>query len=84
MTTISRDQPCLYITTVARDRLPVFRTDAMKDVACSYIHLNPVRAGLAARAEDYRWSSARCWLRREADDEPLRMDLEKIVWRRPS
>jgi hypothetical protein len=26
-----------------------------------YIHQNPVRAGLVARPEDYRWSSARCW-----------------------
>ena len=181
MTTISKDEPCLYITTVARDRLPVFRTDALKVVACkaldearrsggfalfayvimhehlhavadgtlkpsetlryingilshrvigylkeggftasleklrsaakgrgheyslvdhhssalpvfsesffmqkvNYIHLNPVRAGLVERAEDYRWSSARCWLRREAEDEPLRMELERIVWRRP-
>jgi putative transposase len=49
----------------------------------NYIHLNPVRAGLVERAEDYRWSSARCWLRRTAEDEPLRMDLEKIDWRKP-
>ena len=49
----------------------------------NYIHLNPVRAGLVARAEDYRWSSARCWLERMAEDEPLPMDLKKIVWRRP-
>jgi len=181
MATISKDTPCLFITTVARDRLPVFRTDALKSVACAaldearhsggfalfayvimaehlhalaegtlkasetlryingilshrvigylkeggftvsleklrgapkgrghgyslvdhhsnalpvfsesffmqkvnYIHLNPVRAGLVERAEDYRWSSARCWLRRMAEDEPLRMDLEKIAWRRP-
>jgi hypothetical protein len=27
----------------------------------NYIHQNPVRAGLVKRAEDYRWSSARCW-----------------------
>jgi REP element-mobilizing transposase RayT len=181
MTKISKDEPCLYITTVARDRLPVFRTDGLKAIACgaldearrsggfalfayvimpehlhaltggtlkasetlryingilshrvigylkeggstasldklraapkgrgheyslvdhhsnalpvfsesffmqkvNYIHLNPVRAGLVERAEDYRWSSARCWLRRTAEDEPLRMDLEKIDWRKP-
>ena len=47
------------------------------------IHLNPARAGLVARAEDYRWSSARCWSGRVVEDEPLRMDLEKILWRRP-
>jgi REP-associated tyrosine transposase len=181
MPTINKDTPCIYVTTVAHDRLPVFRTDALKAIACAaldearhsggfalfayvimpehlhvmadgtlkasetlryingilsrrvlgylkdggftksleklrdapkgrrheyslvdhhsnalpvfserffmqkvnYIHLNPVRAGLVARAEDYRWSSARCWLGRVMEDEPLRMDLEKIVWRRP-
>jgi REP element-mobilizing transposase RayT len=181
MATISKDRPCLFITTVARNRLPVFRSDALKTVACraldearrcggfalfayvimpqhlhaladgrlkpsgtlrylngilshrvieflkeggfttsleklrgaakgrrhehslvdhhssavpvfseeffmqkvNYIHLNPVRAGLVARAQDYRWSSARQWLGQMAEDEPLRMDLEKIDWRRP-
>jgi REP element-mobilizing transposase RayT len=181
MATINKDNPCLFVTTVARGRLPVFRTDALKGVACraldearrsggfalfayvimpehlhvladgtlkasdtlrylngilshrvieflreggfttsleklrgarkgrgheyslvdhhsnglpvfsegffmqkvNYIHLNPVRAGLVARAEDYRWSSARQWWGQVAEDEPLRMDLEKIDWRRP-
>jgi REP element-mobilizing transposase RayT len=181
MATISKDNPCLFVTTVARNRLPVFRSDALKSLAChaldearrsggfalfayvimpqhlhaladgtlkaseilryvngilshrvidflkeggfatsleklrgapkgrgheyslvdhhsnalpvfseeffmrkvNYIHLNPVRAGLVARAEDYRWSSARQWWGQAAKDEPLRMDLEKIDWRRP-
>lgn len=26
-----------------------------------YIHQNPVKAGLAKRAEDWPWSTARCW-----------------------
>ena len=179
MVTISRDTPCLSITSVARDRLPVFRTDAIKKITCAaldearrsggfalfayvimpdhlhiitdgarkpsdtlrflngiaahrvigylndggykasleklrdnkkargheyslwdghsnvflvtsesvfmqrvnYIHQNPVRAGLVARAEDYRWSSARCWCRRILEDEPLLMDLKQIIWR---
>jgi len=182
MVTITKDTPCLFITTVARDWLPVFRTDALKVVACApldearrsagfallayvimpehlhvmtdgakkasetlryingilahrvisylkeggftasleklraaqtgggrgyslvdhhsnalpvfsesffmqkvnYIHLNPVRAGLVEDAQDYRWSSARCWSRNPAEDEPLRMDLDKIVWRKPA
>jgi REP element-mobilizing transposase RayT len=181
MATISKDNPCLFVTTVARNHLPVFRTDALKGVVCraldearrsggfalfayvimpehlhaladgtlkasdtlrylngilshhvieflkqdgfttsleklrgarkghrheyslvdhhsnglsvfseeffmqkvNYIHLNPVRAGLVARVEDYRWSSARQWLGQRAEDEPLRIDLEKIDWRRP-
>jgi len=49
----------------------------------NYIHLNPLRACMVERAEDYRWSSARCWLKRAAEYEPLQMDLEKIAWRRP-
>ncbi|HWN11211.1 MAG TPA: transposase [Pyrinomonadaceae bacterium] len=32
---ISRDTPALYITSVAKDRLPVFRTDAFKIVTCN-------------------------------------------------
>ena len=62
--------------------LPVF-SEAFFMQKVNYIHLNPVRAGLVAQAEDYRWSSARYWLRRVVEDEPLRMDLEKIVWWRP-
>jgi REP element-mobilizing transposase RayT len=34
MVTISRDTPCLYITAVCKDRLPVFRTDVLKKVVC--------------------------------------------------
>jgi len=48
----------------------------------NYIHMNPVRAGLVERAEAYRWSSARWWKGAPAEDEPLRLDLDKIVWRR--
>jgi putative transposase len=46
----------------------------------NYIHMNPVRAGLRERAEEYRWSSIRCWQRKALEDEPLRMDLEKLNW----
>jgi REP element-mobilizing transposase RayT len=180
--TISRDSPCLSITAVAKDRLPVFRTDAIKAILAAaldearrsggflifayvimpdhlhivtdgarqpsdtlrfikgvasrriiqylkdggfrtsleklrgakqadqhqytlwerhsnvmlltaestfiqrvhYLHQNAVRAGLVERAEDYRWSSVRFWGRRADEDEPLRVDVEKIAWRRPS
>lgn len=178
--TISIDTPCLFITAVANDRLPVFRTEAIKLITCAaideartsagfllfayvlmtdhihvltdsphkptkvlqfikgvvghrviqylkessfesslrklqhhnwkrnhryslwqhdsdifsvtsetmfmqkvnYIHLNPVRAGLVERATDYRWSSARFWSKCPVEDEPLQVDLKKIVWRR--
>jgi putative transposase len=48
----------------------------------NYIHMNPVRAGLVERAIDYRWSSARIWQRQELANEPLRVDLDRIKWRR--
>ena len=72
---ISKDTPAYYLTSVAKDRLPVFRTTAVKN-----IHQNPVRAGLVKCAEEYRWSSVRCWARTEREDEPL-MDLDKVAWR---
>src|SRR5687767_5748410 len=31
---ISQDSPALYITIVTKDRLPVFRTDALKQILC--------------------------------------------------
>ena len=46
----------------------------------NYIHLNPVRAGLVERAEDYRWASVRCWQRKPLEDEPLLVDLDQIAW----
>ncbi len=39
-----------------------------------YIHENPVRAGLVARAEDWPWSSAGTWLSGRA--EPIPVDRE--------
>jgi REP element-mobilizing transposase RayT len=180
MHTISRDTPALYITAVAKDRLPVFRTDAIKIITCNaldearnsagfsiyayvimpdhlhaitdatlkpsqvlrfingiisrrvidhlkehghnaslqklrhetkeraysyslwdhhsnvfsitsedmlmqkvnYIHQNPVRAGLVEKAEDYRWSSVRWWKGCPLEDEPLKVDIDRIAWRR--
>jgi putative transposase len=180
MHTISRDTPALYLTAVAKDRLSVFRTDALKVITCSaldearksagfsiyayvimpdhlhmitdrilepsvilryingitsrrvidhlkehghnaslqklrhetkerayryslwdhhsnvfsitsedmlmqkvdYIHQNPVRGGLVERAEDYRWSSVRWWKGCPLEDEPLKVDIDRIAWRR--
>jgi putative transposase len=178
--TISKDDPCLFITAVAKNRLPVFQTDPIKIITCkaidearascgfllfayvimpdhfhvltdsprkpstvlqfikgivsrrvlghlkemkyetslrklahddwkrnhryslwqhdsdvfsivsestfmqkvNYIHRNPARAGLVEGVEDYRWSSARVWSKRPSEDEPLSVDIDKIVWRR--
>jgi putative transposase len=38
MHTISRDTPALYITAVTKDRLPVFRTDAIKVTTCNALN----------------------------------------------
>src|SRR5205807_10331051 len=35
MHTVSRDSPCYYLTSVAHDRLPVFRMNEIKLVTCA-------------------------------------------------
>ncbi|HEY3131943.1 MAG TPA: transposase [Acidobacteriota bacterium] len=180
MFSISPSRPCLYLTSVTKDRLPVFRTDAVKTIVCAaldearksagfallayvimldhlhwitdsertasdvlkfvngiasrrvidylkeqgyvssleklrhcerarryryslwqhhpnarllptenvlwrrvhYTHNNPVRAGFVDKAVDYRWSSVRCWNGQVLEDEPLRMDLDRILLRK--
>ena len=180
MHTISRDSPCYFLTSVSKDRLPVFKTDALKRVTAKaldearhsgrfalyayvimpdhlhvitdsarssedtlrfingiishrviaflkekswessllklrqetkprqykhslwdhhpnvrllfsekmlmervhYLHQNPVRAGLVERAEDYLYSSVRCWNGNPREDEPLLVDIGNIKWRK--
>lgn len=177
---ISRDNPCYYLTSVAKDRLPVSQTDKIKEIVCNafdearksaallifafvimpdhvhiitdgsrkpsdvlrflngisarrvigylkekgfqssldklrqevkkreykhslwehhsdaflltseamfmqkvnYIHQNPVRAGLVERTEDYLYSSARIWRRCPLENEPLKIDVNQIEWRK--
>ena len=43
---ISQDSPALYITIVTKDRLPVFRTDQMKEILCRAIDEARKSAGL--------------------------------------
>jgi REP element-mobilizing transposase RayT len=47
----------------------------------SYIHLNPVRAGLVEHPDEYLFSSARQWHNRSLDEEPLVTDHHRIRWR---
>jgi putative transposase len=35
---ISRDSPCYYLTSVTKDRLPVFRTDEIKLITCAALN----------------------------------------------
>lgn len=51
-----------------RFRSSVVDTDQYLLACCRYIDLNPVRAGLVRRPEDYRWSSYRCRAGFEKDD----------------
>ena len=60
--------------------LPVF-SEGMFMEKVNYLHLNPVRAGLAKSVLDYRWSSARIWRGCSSEDEPLLVDKEMIQWR---
>jgi REP element-mobilizing transposase RayT len=47
----------------------------------NYIHHNPVRAGFVERPQDYLFSSARIWMERPIENEPLSVDNGKIRWR---
>jgi len=47
----------------------------------NYIHLNPVRAGLAEHPDDYLYSSSRLWHGRSLEYEPLITDDKQIKWR---
>ena len=38
MHTISRDTPALYLTAVAKNRLPVFRTEIIKSITCGALN----------------------------------------------
>ena len=47
----------------------------------NYIHQNPVADGLCERAEEYKFLSARYWMRKPLlEDEPLEVDIKKIDW----
>jgi putative transposase len=62
--------------------LPVF-SEGMFMEKVTYIHQNPVRAGLVEQTNDYLWSSARVWRGTTLEDEPLLIDKEAIHWRQP-
>jgi hypothetical protein len=46
-------------------------SDGFWNQKMDYLHNNPCRKGLVSRPEDWRFSSARYWLTREAGDVPL-------------
>lgn len=52
---ISQDSPALYITIVTKDRLPVFRTDQMKELLCRAIDEARKSAGFLLFAYVIMW-----------------------------
>ncbi|MEP7075498.1 MAG: hypothetical protein ABI878_06775 [Acidobacteriota bacterium] len=43
---ISRDTPCYYLTSVSKDRLPVFRNDIIKEIVCKALDEARLSAGI--------------------------------------
>jgi len=52
---ISHDSPVLYITVVTKDRLPVFRTDGMKEFLCVALDEARKSAGILLFAYVIMW-----------------------------
>lgn len=88
---IYKDSPAYYLTSVSNNRLRISQTEKLKRLVCealdeartsaksitfASVRQNPVRAGLVERAEDYRWSCARC-----GNNTARRRD--QIAWHRP-
>ena len=63
------------------DSLEIFGESTFRQ-KLEYIHMNPVRAGMAERPSDYLYTSARIWAGSEIEEEPLQVDHRSIQWRR--
>lgn len=60
----------------------IITSEGMMMQKVNYVHKNPVEAGLVESMEDYRFSSARYWLRKPLlEDEPFEVNLDLIDWR---
>jgi len=58
------------------------KTEAVLMQKVNYIHWNPVEEGLCERPEDYLFSSARQWKGCPIENEPFKVDIKKIKWRK--
>jgi REP element-mobilizing transposase RayT len=91
---VSIDKHGLFLTVVGKDRLPVFQTNKIKQITCDAIDEARMSSGFLLLAyvlmpdhlhiltdspPEALWSRARWWRRAPAEDEPLRVDLDKIV-----
>lgn len=50
MHVIPRDSPCYFLTSIAKDRLTVFRKDAIKEIVCKALDGGPKAAKFALYA----------------------------------
>ncbi len=50
----------------SRYKVSPIDTDEYLLQCCRYVELNPVKAGMVAQPQDYRWSSYRAWVNEEA------------------
>lgn len=48
----------------------------------NYIHMNPVEDGLIDVPENYPFSSFRYWKGRPLENEPLKIDIKELTWKR--
>jgi REP element-mobilizing transposase RayT len=62
------------------DSLEIFGEETFRQKV-DYINMNPVRAGLVVDPSKYRFSSARQWVGKASDNEPLVTDHLAINWR---
>lgn len=60
----------------------IITSEGMMMQKVNYLHKNPVEAGFVETMEEYKYSSARYWMRRSLiDDEPFEVDIKNIDWR---
>ena len=79
---ISQDSPALYITIVTKDRLPVFRTDQMKEILCRAIDEARKSAGLLLFAYVIMWDHMHLLTNRPSTTSNVLRVLKGITARR--
>ena len=79
---ISQDSPALYITIVTKDRLPVFRTDHMKEILCRAIDEARQSAGFLLFAYVIMWDHMHLLTNRPSTTSNVLRVLKGITARR--
>jgi putative transposase len=79
---ISQDSPALYITVVTKDRLPVFRTDHMKELVCRAIDEARKSAGFLLFAYVIMWDHMHLLTSRPSTTSNVLRVLKSITARR--